>query len=351
VTTGRTGGTTGVPLAFALDHARVMFDHALIERHWGWAGCRPRDRVALVRGLTLVPASDRTGAFWRHDYVNNRVYVSGFHMSADRLPEYVERLREWRVPYYSAYPSTIAFLARYLERENLTIPARAIFTSSEVLTPTERAVIERRFECRVWDRYGTGERLVVSQQCEHGSYHQNVEYGLLEVVSPEGEPVPTGVRGALLHTGLTNLSMPLLRYAIEDVGYVVDGQCVCGRGLAMMGAVDGRKDDAIITSDGRVMPQAGLDQIHEFVERMERCQLVQERVGEVIVRVQPRAGFDASDAEELVAQLRKRVGEGTVIRVVTVDALELTATGKERFIVSRLTAEEREEADRAALRS
>src|SRR5690349_17776597 len=81
VTTGRTGGTTGIPLAFGLDHARVMFDHALIERHWSWAGCNPGDRVALVRGLTLVPASDRTGAFWRQDYVNNRFYISGFHMS------------------------------------------------------------------------------------------------------------------------------------------------------------------------------------------------------------------------------------------------------------------------------
>ncbi len=103
-----------------------------------------------------------------------------------------------------------------------------------------------------------------------------------------------------------------------------------------MGAVDGRKDDVIVTADHRLMPRAGLDQIHEFVPNLERCQIIQEEIGEVIIRVQPRAGYSESDGQELVSQLGRRLGRGTRIRIQLVDRLELSPTGKERFIVSRL---------------
>lgn len=334
VTTGRTGGTTGIPLAFALDKDRVVFDHALIDRHWSWAGFEPLDRVVLLRGFTIVPPETPSGIYWRHDWADRRIYLSGFHLGLGSMPVYLQKLREWSPKLIAGYPSSIFTLARFMEREGVEIPVQGIFTSSEVLTPTERRVIERRFRCRVWDRYGTGERLVVSQQCEHGSYHLNSEFGILQVDKVRGEPAPIGEKGELIQTALTNYSMPFIRYASEDVGYLIEGSCACGRGLPLSGPVDGRKDDVIVAADGRLMPRAGLDQIHEFVENIERCQLVQEQVGELTVRVLPRPGFGDADSEELIDQLQRRVGSDTDIQVEIVDALPLTAQGKERFIVS-----------------
>jgi acyl-coenzyme A synthetase/AMP-(fatty) acid ligase len=107
-----------------------------------------------------------------------------------------------------------------------------------------------------------------------------------------------------------------------------------------MGPVQGRKDDVILSADGRLMPRAGLDQIHEFVDNLERCQLVQERPGAVTVRVLPRPGFNAADEAELKGQLARRLGPGTVIEIELVEALELTPTGKERFIISKLNVDE-----------
>jgi len=340
VSIGRTGGTTGIPLHFALDKDRVTFDHALIQRHWSWAGYRPGDRLVLLRGFTLIPPDTNSGIYWRYDWVDNRIYLSGFHLSLDIMPIYIRKLQEWQPKFIAGYPSNVFTLARFMEREGVQIPVQAIFTSSEILTPTERKVIEKQFACQVWDRYGTGERLVVGQQCEYGNYHQNVEFGILQVDSPRGEPAPLRSKGELIHTGLTNFSMPLIRYASEDIGYVINKPCPCGRGLPLMGPVDGRKDDVIVTTDGRLMPRAGLDQIHEFVENMERCQLVQERIGEVIVRVLPRPGFNDADAAELIRQLRKRLGRGTEVRVELVDDLPLTVTGKERFIVSKVNIDQ-----------
>lgn len=340
VTTGRTGGTTGVPLQFTLDKARVIFDHALIHRHWSWAGFRHGDLVVMLRGVPLIPPETSSGVYWRHDWAEHRIYLSGFHLSLSIMPRYVEMLRRWKPKFIAGYPSNIFTLARFLESRNEQVPVEAIFTSSEVLTPVERRVIERQFGCKVWDRYGTGERLAVGQQCEYGNYHQNVEYGVLQIDAPRGEPAHFGQKGELIQTTLTNLSMPLIRYATEDMGWVMNDSCSCGRGLPLMGPVEGRKDDVIVTSDGRIMPRAGLDQIHEFVDNLERCQLVQTRIGEVVVRVLPRPAFSSADANELVHQLSRRLGKGTVVRIQLVDRLDLTISGKERFIVSELNLDQ-----------
>ena len=55
-----------------------------------------------------------------------------------------------------------------------------------------------------------------------------------------------------------------------------------------------------------------------------------------MVRVLPRPGFGPADANELVHQLCRRPGESTQVRIQVVDRLDLTVSGKERFIVSRL---------------
>lgn len=338
VTIGRTGGTTGTPLRFLLDRKRVLFDHALIQRHWGWAGYGASDRVAILRGLTLVDPNEQTPPYWRHDYVSNRLYVSGFHLKATTIPEILRKLNEWRPAFLAGYPSSIFVVARYLKAQNARLPVRAVFTSSEVLTPIERQCIEDRFQCKVWDRYGTGERLVVSQQCEMGNYHQNSEFGILHVDDDAAEPCSFNKPGRLVHTGLTNFSMPLIRYLTDDIGSLMEGGCACGRGLPLMGAVSGRKDDVIITPDGREMPRAGLDQIYEFVDNVERCQLVQTSLGEIIVKVLPRGLIREADRRELVTQLRRRIGAEITVRIEIVDTLPLTGQGKERFIVSHLNS-------------
>jgi hypothetical protein len=107
-----------------------------------------------------------------------------------------------------------------------------------------------------------------------------------------------------------------------------------------MGAVTGRKEDVIVTADMRLMPGAGLTILYEFIDNIERCQIVQDRPGAVTVRVLPRPGFNAADEAELKRQLAWRLGTSTEIEIELVSALEVTATGKERFIISKLDVDQ-----------
>jgi phenylacetate-CoA ligase len=332
-----TGGTTGVPLRLRLDRTQYALDHALTDRQWEWAGWRPGQRVVFLRGFTLIPPSQTRAPFWRRDWVYGRIYLSGFHLSREHLPTYIAQLQEWSPCYIAGYPSALSTLARYARQHQLVIPMRAVFTSSETLTPLDRSVIESVFACKVWDRYGAGERLVTFSECPDGQLHQCAEFGIAEV-DVDGRQARPGEQGRLLCTGLWNSAMPLIRYDSEDVVAVPtqSSVCTCNRGLPLIGPVEGRRDDVLVTSEGRLMPRAGLDQIYEYIDTIDRCQLVQERRGEIVVKVIPRPGFTAAQESELVRQLRRRIGYGTAVQVMLVNNIPPSASGKIRFIVSRL---------------
>lgn len=337
---GHTGGTTGVPLRLLLDRQQVSLDRALTERHWSWAGYRRGDRVAVLRGLALVPADRRPTRLWRRDHAMGRLYLSGFHVSPATASAYRDQILAWGARYLAGYPSSLSYLARLLSASGESVPVRAIFTSSELLTAQDRAVIEGLFGGRVWDRYGLGERIVVAQQCEHGSYHLAPELGIVQIAGADGPAAP-GERGEVIATGLANRSMPLIRYATGDLAAPSEAACACGRGLPVMMSIDGRRDDSLVLPDGTMMPRAGLDQVYEYIPRIRRCQLRQESRDELIVRVEADREYSESDSRALVAQLRKRLGNRLAIRVERVDEIPLTGEGKFRFIVSTLTAGER----------
>ena len=104
-------------------------------------------------------------------------------------------------------------LAKFLKSRGETFPLRAAVTSSETLYDFQREVIEERFGCKVFDYYALAERTVFSSECErHQGHHVAMEYGLAEVVAPDGTPMPAGSIGKLAGTSLHNTAMPLIRY-------------------------------------------------------------------------------------------------------------------------------------------
>ena len=68
------------------------------------------------------------------------------------------------------------------------------------------------------------------------------------------EPVAAGEPGELVITTLTKEALPLLRYRTADIAAVDAAPCACGRTLARMGPVHGRRDDMLILRGVNVYP-------------------------------------------------------------------------------------------------
>lgn len=93
--------------------------------------------------------------------------------------------------------------------------------------------------------YGTSELGSVAVSCgNHRSMH--VIESLFEVeIFRGGQRVEDGTVGEVVITDLTNLSMPLIRYKVGDVGRIVPGVCPCGRSTKRL-EVLGRVQETLV---------------------------------------------------------------------------------------------------------
>ena len=95
---------------------------------------------------------------------------------------------------------------------------------------------------------------VQCREVREGS-HVNEDHFLAEVVDPEtGEPLPDGAEGELVFSTLTKEALPLLRYRTGDIASLDPAPCACGRTLARMGAVRGRRDEMLIIRGVNLYP-------------------------------------------------------------------------------------------------
>ena len=85
--------------------------------------------------------------------------------------------------------------------------------------------------------------------------HVNEDHFLVETVDPlTGLPVADGELGELVFTTVTKEALPLLRYRTGDIASLRRGPCACGRTLARMSKVAGRKDDMLVIRGVNVYP-------------------------------------------------------------------------------------------------
>ena len=153
-----------------------------------------------------------------------------------------------------------------------------------------RIVIQETWGCRVFEEYGSVENCGLATECEHGNLHVSPDFGIIEIVDREGMPVPPGVEGKILCTGLLNDAQFVVRYEIGDMGIWSPEKCPCRRDhLPVLKEVTGRLENVVIGRDGRAMVRfhgifVGLPYVLEG-------QVVQEEVDRFIVRSCGRKGF------------------------------------------------------------
>ena len=334
---GHTSGTTGSPLEFWWDRRVCVWNNLMLYRARAWAGHRFGDLTATLLGNVIVPPAQKEPPFWRACRPWNKIFFSSFHLERANLPAYAGHLRALGRVWLEAYPSTAYVLAQYLEEKNDTVPLRGVFLSSETLTAGQREVIERRFDCRVWDAYSMSERVIFSAECEvHAGQHLFPEFGIVEVLDGNDRPVPPGEPGRLVATGLQNEAMPLLRYDTGDVGGIDPRPCACGRSLARMLPITTKAEDVVVTPDGRFISSSVLTHPFKPMRNVAKSQLVQETPGRLLVRIVPREEYGEDDSRALVAGLRERLGEGIQIDLELVDDIPRTASGKYRWVISRV---------------
>jgi phenylacetate-CoA ligase len=330
-----TSGTTGTPLELVWDWNVCIATHACSFRIKDWADFPMGAPYATSLGRPVVPVERKRPPFWRYNRPWNQIFLSPLHVNAENLPLYIRELRRRRVRALDAYPSTAYFLACALRAAGETMPLDCVFTSGEPLFQAERDLIEERFETKVFDGYSQSERVAFTGECErHEGHHIFSEYGIVEVLDRNREPVAPGEMGELVATGLHNFAMPLIRYAFNDTVVASGRACPCGRGLPMLEGITTREEDILVTADGRVMPPISLAYWTFLVPGISRAQLIQHDPNEITARVVRDRDFTEEEREELLAYFRTKFGHDIRLIIERVEEIPLSRRGKFRRVIS-----------------
>lgn len=335
-----TGGTSGNQLALYLDDKSQSIEMGFVHRFWSQMGYTPRCRKATFRGVSFNTLAADT--FWQHNPIYNEVQFSPFTMSEQNLPKYIEEIARYKPEYLHGYPSAIDIIAEFILRNRLEgqIPRiKAAFLASEGCSEFQRQRIESAFRTRVFSWYGHTERLIFGGECEKTTdYHQIPDYGLLEVVDESGATCKEHERGEIVGTGFLNRCLPLVRYRTGDYAEKIDYRCACGRNWDRFRNVEGhRKQEMVIGKTGARISIAALNMHGALFDKVIRYQYYQDTPGICELRLMVAPDFTEHHKKEIQKAYFAKVGSELEMKAIVVDEIPLTARGKLKFLVSKLT--------------
>ncbi len=327
-----TGGSSGVPVGFYL-HGGVSRakEQAYLETQWRRRGYKPSDAVAVIRGA--VTSRSAEGGIAYHDTTRGWLILSSYHLTPQRLPEYLDALNRFKPRHLHAYPSAALMLARAMQDAGATFdfPLTSVLCGSEKLTAEAQAFLERHFQAPVFHWYGHSERVVLAGQgvCSNHLYFWP-GYGYVEFGPPDA-----GGHREIIGTSFHNHVMPLIRYRTGD--YVkLPEQADAELPFVEVEAVIGRDYEFLVSASGRRISLTAINMHDRIFDGLLAVQFAQERAGVVEFRYQPGPRWQPADLERIRHGLLAKLGDDFDLRLVAVDEVEKTAAGKHRWLISTL---------------
>ena len=334
-----TSGTTAAPLRFFVTNETISWGTAAWLRAYGWGGYKLGDKHAIIRAYTVLEVKD---PFLRvyNLLLRRNVLLNAYGVSASSIQASARNLQTLRPEFLMGYSWSIHMLADYFLTEGIQPPPlQAIFTNAETTLPSRRRVIEKAFECEVYDVYGSREFSTIGSECErHSGYHIQSENVLLEFVK-DGENVGPGETGEILVTDLHNYAMPFIRYEIGDAGKISEETCPCGRSLPLFESLEGRNYEFFVTGDGSILYLRDLDTVFESLP-VKMFQIEQRTLDDILVNVVPAEGYSEKDTEFIKRNIMWNPREATKIEVRTVESFPPEPSGKKRYLINRLDMQE-----------
>jgi phenylacetate-CoA ligase len=330
-----TGGSTGVPVGFFL-HKGVSRpkEQAFLEAQWRRAGYFDGARLAVIRGH--VTTDKAHGRITSYDATRNWLMLSSYHLTEERLPEYLEALERFRPDILHAYPSAALQLAEYLDRsgQSWRLPLRCLLCGSERLNLPQKRLLERVFKTRVYRWYGHAERVILAGEGRDSElFYFWPTYGFVEFGPPDTE----GFR-EVIGTSFHNRVMPLIRYRTGD--YVKLADPVADTRLEFpwpaVSDIAGREQEFLVSATGRRISLTAFNMHDQIFDDLYAVQFFQEEPGRAEFRYVPSAKFHSSRLRYIEEGIRRKLGDDFAITFRQVGETEKTARGKHVWLVSHL---------------
>jgi phenylacetate-CoA ligase len=265
--------------------------------------------------------------------------LPAFEMSEERLDEFLDRICDLKPKMLFGYPSALALIAAHAAargRDLKGVGVKVAFVTAEQLFAHQKRAIAVAFDCAVANGYGGRDLGFVAHECPQGGLHVTAEDILVEIIDEDGNVLPNGEKGEIVVTHLASPGFPFIRYRSGDLGTLSEWLCTCGRGLPLLQEVHGRTTDFIVAEDGTVMHALAVIYAVRDVPGVKNFKVIQEDRSCTRVLLTPENGFTQQAEDKIRTRLAQRLGKGVRILIERVDAIPRSASGKHRYVESKV---------------
>jgi phenylacetate-CoA ligase len=327
----RTSGSTGLSVTTLASRETDRFNGTMVYRAYFKNGMRLRDKMVVVKDLSAHPVQYRSWV--EHFGLMKTRYISVF----DDPRGQAKFFNSEKPDLIESYPSSLAIIADFYE-DIVTAKPHLVFTLGEFLDKRSRETITRVFQTELYDYYASSEIGLISWECsQHSKYHTNADNVLLEFLGEDGEALAVEETGEIVCTNLFNYEMPLIRYNHEDMGAAVAGSCSCGIKLPLMRIEGGKKDDFLLSVDGRVIPPTiFFPYPFESFENIRQFKVIQEKREMLRIQLVTDAQLHPGIFDKAKKEIQRVFGKDMQVEFEIVPQLAKDSGGKLRKVVSKI---------------
>lgn len=275
-------GTTGEPTTVWASPLHWISEQSAQMEYFSNNDYCFRDKMVIVRGY----APKEGEHFIKRDKLRNFVWISPFHLNTSNINLIINELSGKY--FLRGYPSSLELLSNLLNNHKVDAPV-ACFTASETLSSYQRAVIENKFACKVYDWYGTSEPSVLMFQDKESYPFYKTPLFHCKVKFIKHSINEHKILGCSIWDTLSNIGY----YDTDDIVILKDNKVL---------EIKGRNSDFLIL-DNLNIPVTNFLTVFYSCTGISRFQIV--NFSDVLLFIiQPSEGFVL---EELDFQLKKRL--------------------------------------------
>lgn len=311
-----TGGSSGTRLQVNNAWSTFYKENAFIYHFMSRLGYDyHKHRVLLLAG-------EESEVLCSTNPLYNMIRVSSRYLNPDNMAEAVKFVNKHKPDYITAIPSSAYQFCKYLSQGNYKLekPIKGVFFRSENINPAQRKFIEDTLHCECRAYYGSTERIAMGEEVENKNgipvYQFNKLYGYTEIGGDD--------HASLISTGFINPKMPLIRYKTDDIIVEVSPDCY---------TVEGHRTAALIGRNGENISVASYAHLPNIFDKVDKYQLEQLKVGELVVNIVPRRKLTEDEFAYLKQLFEKMSADKLTVEIHVTDHVELTPRGKFKLLL------------------
>ena len=251
----KTSGSSGQPFIFAKDKPAHALTWASTIYRFGWYTI---DFNTSYQARFYGIPKDFLGYRKERlkDFLSKRYRFSIFDLSDTVLDKVLQKFRKEKFEYINGYTSSIVLFAKYLKDKNIVLKEvcptlKSCMTTSEMLFPEDRLLLETQFGIPIINEYGASELDLIAFENPQGEWQVNAETLFVEILDDNNLPVPNGQEGRIVITSLYNKAHPFIRYEIGDIGVLEESSTFK---KPILKQLVGRTNDIAILPSGKKSP-------------------------------------------------------------------------------------------------